>query len=394
MGERKLNISFANWKPAIVFNKSSTLVNGPADADFAMFWTVWDRVSQLYVDKSAIDSKKMVDGAIAGMVAAIGDPYTTYLTEEQNRESKEDLGGAFEGVGIQLGFKDQRLAVIAPLDGTPAVAAGVKPGDLILKIVDKVNKIDQVTDGMSVPEAVKIIRGPKGSQVSLTLLREGVEKPFDVDLTRDTILVKSVTLNWIDRPEEKKIAWVKLSRYGDRTQEEWTEIVGELANLPVNQLEGIVLDLRNNPGGYLEIAAYLTGEFIKSGKLVVAQQYGDGSRIENKVDRNGRLLSTPLVVVVNEGSASAAEIMAGALQDHKRARVVGVKTFGKGSVQQPEDFADGSGVHVTVARWLRPSGEWLDKIGITPDVEVTWEEPTDVTDYSQDPQVSKAVELL
>jgi carboxyl-terminal processing protease len=253
------------------------------------------------------------------------------------------------------------------------------------------------TDGLSIPKAVKLIRGPKGSKVKLTFYREGVDKPFEVEMARDTIVVKSVTLTWVEGTKSRQAAWLKLTRFGDRTQEEWTEAVSEIsAKCPKSddQCAGLVLDLRNNPGGYLEIAAYLAGEFLKPGKVVVTQQYGDGSRIESKVDRNGRLIDMPMVVIVNGGSASAAEILTGALQDYKRAKVVGVKSFGKGSVQQPEDFPDGSGVHVTVARWLRPSGEWLDKKGIMPDTEVKWDEPTEVSDYKQDPQLAQALKML
>jgi carboxyl-terminal processing protease len=393
MGQKKLAISFANWKPAVVVNKLPTMAGKPTEADFAMFWTVWDKVSKLYVDKTELDSKKMIDGAISGMVSAIGDPYTAYLPVETNKEAKEDLGGAFEGVGIQLGYKDKRLAVISPLDGTPAAAAGVKPGDLILKITDEAKKIEMATDTISVPEAVKLIRGPRGTKIKLTMFREGTEKPFELELVRDTILVKSVTLNWIDS-ETKKTAWVKLNRFGDRTQEEWQEAINEITKVPKDQYGGMVLDMRNNPGGYLEMAVYVAGEFLKPGKIVVVQQYGDGSQIENKVERNGRLLTGPVSVVVNGGSASAAEILAGALQDYKRAKIVGVKSFGKGSVQQPEDFTDGSGVHVTVAKWLRPSGEWLDKKGITPDTEVVWDDAKETDNFKDDPQVLKAVELL
>lgn len=393
-----MKLEFVNWKPTVVMNQAPSAASFPSEIDFSMFWVVWDKVSQLYVDKSQLDPQKMIDGAISGMVSAIGDPYTVYLPPQQNKESKEDLGGTFEGVGIQLGYKEKQLAVIAPLDGTPAYAAGVQAGDLILKITDKNAGVEQTTEGMAIPAAVKLIRGEKGTKVTLTLYRDGQDKPFDVELVRDTIIVKSVTLKWVENDSGEKIAWLKLTRFGDRTQEEWLEATGQIATVcgtTDNGLcQGMVLDLRNNPGGYLESAVYLAGEFLPPGKLVVAQQYGDGSKTENKVDRNGRLSDIPLVVIVNGGSASASEILAGALQDHKRAKVVGVQSFGKGSVQQPEDFPDGSGVHVTIARWLRPSGDWLDKKGITPDEEVTWENPKEVTDYKEDPQMAKAVEIL
>ena len=392
LGEQKLKITYANWKPAVVVNTAAIMPGQPSEGDFSLFWTVWDKVSKLYVDKADLDTKKMIDGAISGMVAAIGDPYTVYLPFQQNKETKEDLGGAFEGVGIQLGFKDKQLAVQTPLDGSPAMKAGVKAGDLILKIKDEAKGIDQPTDGMALTGAVKLIRGTKGTKVKLMLFREGIDKPFEVELTRDTIVVKSVTIQYAD-----KTAWVKLSRFGDRTREEWGTVVADVVANCLNQKEkcrGMVLDLRNNPGGYLEMAVYIAGEFLKADDLVVSQQYGDGTKTDNIVDRNGQLVDLPVVVLVNGGSASASEILAGALQDHRRAKVVGIKSFGKGSVQQPEDFADGSGIHVTVAKWLRPSGDWIDKKGITPDVTVAWENGSDATGWENDPQLTKAIELL
>jgi carboxyl-terminal processing protease len=390
IGVQKLKFSYRNWKPAVVVNQNPPGTNKVSQADFALFWTVWDKLQSNYVDKSMLDPKKMIDGAIGGMVAAVGDPYTAYLPVQQNKESKEDLGGAFEGVGLQLGFdKNNRLSVVTPLEGSPGYKAGVKTGDVILHIKDDKNGVDRTTDGMTLPEAVKLIRGQKGTKVQLTFAREGVEKPMVLDLTRDTIVVKSVTWEY-KQNGGKKVAWIKLNRFGDRTNEEWSEAISDVINQK-DQVKGIVLDVRNNPGGYLEGAVYIASEFLSPGKIVVTQQYGDGEKIENKVERNGRLLNIPLVVLVNKGSASAAEILSGALQDYGRAKIYGVQSFGKGSVQQPEDFPDGSGVHITVARWLRPSGDWIDKKGITPDVKV--EMPQDVNS-TEDPQLDKAVQAF
>ena len=194
-GTVEARLRFYNWKPSVVINKSplTQLSSNPQEVDFSLFWTVWDKVNKTYVDKSKLDSKKMVDGAIAGMVAAIGDPYTSYLPVEQNKASKEDLGGAFDGVGIQLGYQDQRLAVMSPLEGSPAKAAGVQAGDYIIHIKDTVANVDRDTDGLSIPEAVKLIRGKKGTSVELTLVRPQVQKPISVSLVRDTIVVKSVS---------------------------------------------------------------------------------------------------------------------------------------------------------------------------------------------------------
>lgn len=384
-GLGQLRFSFANYKPAVVLNKQSTKYQ---DVDFAQFWTVWDKLSEQYVDKSALDPKKMVDGAISGMVSALGDPYTVFLPKTQNDEVKADLDGAFDGVGIQLGFKEKILVVVSALDGTPAKKAGIKSGDFIIHIKDLAKKIDRDTNGITLPEAVSIIRGTRGTEVELTLVRESESKPIIVKLIRDTIVVKSTTVEF-----KNNIAWLKLNRFGDRTQEEWLDAVEQIANRKP-QITEIVLDLRNNPGGYLEGSVYIASEFLPMGKVVVTQQYGDGSKTEHKVIRTGKLLKTPLVVLVNEGSASAAEILAGALQDYKRAKIVGMKSFGKGSVQQPEDFSDGSGIHITVAKWLRPSGDWIDKIGIMPDVEVKMDDPSTSSGQLQDVQLDKAMEML
>ena len=394
LGKQRLVFEFENWKPAVVINRSATLSGKPGEVDFSLFWQVGDKVNESYVDKTDLDAKKMVDGAISGMVAAIGDPYTAFLPVVQNEESKADLGGKFEGVGIQLGFKDHQLAVVAPLEGTPAFRAGVRSGDLILHIKDDKKGVDQDTGGMALPEAVKLIRGEGGTKVKLMIARADREEPFEVELVRETINVKSVTVEYKESGD-RSVAWIKLNRFGDKTKEEWNTVVTDIGdkcagvssrNCPV------ILDVRNNPGGYLETSVFVAGEFLKPDKNVVTQQYGDGKKLESVVERNGRLLNNPLVILVNEGSASAAEILAGALQDYKRGKVVGVKSFGKGSVQQPEDFSDGSGLHVTVAKWLRPSGEWIDKKGVMPDTEIKM--PTDSQDDTADPQLDKALELL
>lgn len=372
--------SFRNYKPSIVLNKE---VPASTNADFSMFWVVWDKLSREYVDKKVLDAPKMVQGAISGMVSALGDPYTVYLPPVLNKEAKADLAGEFEGVGIQLGYKNDILTVIAPLPGTPAEKAGVLAGDLILHIKDDQKKIDQSTDKLAISQAVAMIRGPKNSTIQLTLGREGAKEPIKVDLIRETIINKSVKLKIIEK-DNKKIVHLNLYQFGDRTEAEWQEAISQIGSLP------IVLDLRNNPGGYLEGAVYIASEFLPSGKTVVTQADGVGNKDDLKVNRNGRLLKNKMVVLVNEGSASAAEILSGALQDYQRAKIVGVKSFGKGSVQMPQDFADGSGIHITVARWLRPSGEWIDKIGIIPDVEVIAEK----SDPDMDIQLQKALDIL
>lgn len=355
--------------------------------DLSMMWKVKDKLSSLYLDKNKIDKKTMEYGAIKGMVASLGDPYTVYLTPEENKSSNEDLAGEFGGVGISLGYKDGTLAVMTTLSDTPAEKAGLKTNDLILKIVDKENKVDKDTTGISLTEAVKLIRGKIGSEVVLTMYREDKGK-FDVTLRRDNIVVKSVELEWKES-NGKKVAWVKLNKFTEKIFEEWPEVINQIKSNEGNNFGGIVLDLRNNPGGYLEASVFVASDLIKDG-VVVKQDSTTGLTQEYKVDTSkGNLLNEKMVVLVNEGSASASEILAGALKEYNRAKLVGKKTFGKGTVQQPEDFSDGSGLHVTIAKWLLPSGKNIHGEGVSVDVEVEAG-----TDASKDLQLEKAIEIL
>jgi carboxyl-terminal processing protease len=345
--------------------------------DFSLFWEVWDKVSATYLDKSAVKPREMIYGAIKGMVASLGDPYTAFLPPEENKEVKEDLNGKFEGIGIQLGYRDGTLAVVAPLAGSPAEKAGIRAGDLIIKIDDK------ETIGVSLPEAVKLIRGEKGTKVKLTLIHEAEMETFDREIVRETIIVPSVELSYV----ENDIAHLKLTRFSDTTNEEWLKAVDEIvSHQPL--VKGVILDLRNNPGGYLTGSVFIASEFLPSG-VVVQQQNADGTKETFSVDRLGKITTQSLVVLVNEGSASASEIVAGALKDYGRAKIIGEKSFGKGTIQEAYDIGEGSGLHITTARWLLPNGDWIDKKGITPDYEIA-----DDTKTEEDEQLDKAVEVL
>lgn len=383
VGQKQVDVKWQTYSPTInVVNKEPP---ENINIDFKLFWDTWDLVSREYLDKKAIDPNKMFYGAIQGMVAAVGDPYTVFLPPEQQRSSKDDLNGSFEGVGIQLGFndKDNRLVVVAPLSGTPADRAGIRAGDFIIKIDDK------DTTNMTLPDAVKLIRGPKGTSVKLTLFREGDKDTREVILTRDMIVVKSVEVSYQEIKSGDQIAVIKLSRFGDRTQTEWEEVVSDVLSKGV---KGLVLDLRNNPGGYLEGAVYIASEFLDGG-VVVMQEKSSGERSSYSVNRQGKLLKLPMIVLVNKGSASASEIVAGALQDRKRAKLVGEKTFGKGTIQEAEDLPNGTGIHITIAKWLTPQGRWTNETtGFEPDVEVKAE--TAEEKGIKDPQLDKALELL
>ncbi len=350
------------------------------DVDFALFWEVWDRLEENYLNKEAIDPAQMVFGAIQGMVASLGDPYTVFLKPPENKEVKEDLNGAFEGVGIQLGYKDDQLAVIAPLKGTPADKAGVKAGDLILKINE------EAANDLSADEAAQKIRGPKGTKVKLTLLHSGEKESYEVEITRETIIVSSVEVDFLS-DNGQTVAHLRLLKFGDRTAEEWKKAVSQILDYQP-QVKGIVLDLRNNPGGYLTGSVFIASEFLSSG-IIVQQEQASGFKETYSVDRQGELLTQPLAVLINEGSASASEIVAGSLRDHQRAKIVGTKSFGKGTIQEAEDLPGGAGLHITTARWLLPSGESVDEVGLKPDVEIKDDPETET-----DEQLAKAIEAL
>lgn len=375
------------------FMQLNTSSSQKKNVNFDMFWKVWDTLEKKYVDQKKLDQKKMYYGAIKGMVASIEDPYTFFLTPTENKQSKDDLGGRFEGIGAQLGLKDNRVVVVAPLKNSPAEKAGLRAGDIIVKVDSK------PTADMLLTQVVSLVRGNKGTKVTLTVEREGKELDFSV--MRDTIQVESVetSLNEISRActgECGRVAYLKLNQFGDSTVDEWEQKVAEInAAWKSGKVKGLVLDLRDNPGGYLESSVYLAGEFLEQGKLVVKQE---STTYENKdyyVTRGGSLLSIPLVVLINKGSASAAEILAGALRDHKRAQLIGEKSFGKGSVQEALDLGDGMGLHVTVAKWVLPKGEWINGKGIEPEIKLENVVPEGNTMSRElDKQLDKAIERL
>lgn len=356
--------------------------------DLSMMWKVKDRLTKMYLDKDKMNDQNMVYGAISGMVSSLDDPYTMFLPPKENKSANEDLAGEFGGVGIQLGYKDKTLAVMAPLVKTPAERAGVLAGDLILKIIDKEKKIDRDTTGISLDEAVELIRGKVGTNVTLKMYRESKKDTFEVTLTRESIVVPSSELVWKEQ-SGKKVAWVRLYKFSEQLYTDWPKIVDEIKS---KNADGIVLDLRNNPGGFLQSAVMVASDFVKDG-VIVSQQSSDGSVQKYNVDESRKeLLDKKMVVLVNGGSASASEILAGALKDYNRAKLVGEKTFGKGTVQQPEDFPDGSGLHVTIAKWLLPSGKNIHKVGVDPDVEIKY--VANEKDPKSDNQLNKAIEVL
>ena len=361
--------------------------------DFNLFWQTWDRLEEKYVDQKKIDPTKMFYGAIKGMVASLGDPYTFFLTPEENKDAKADLGGKFTGIGAQLGLKDNKIIVIAPLKDSPALKAGIKPGDVI-KAVD-----GESTEGWTLIQTVSKIRGEAGTEVKLTLGRKD-EKDKKFKIIREEINVESVEYK-IEKSigcanNCKEVGYIKISQFGENTNFEWnTANDFILDKINQNKINGLVLDLRDNPGGFLESSVYIASEFLQKGKLVVKQESSVGINKNYYATRSGSLQDIDLIILINEGSASASEILAGALRDYKVATLVGVKTFGKGSVQEALDLKKGAGLHVTVAKWILPNNEWINGKGITPSVVIENElKDGNTLTRDKDLQLEKAIELL
>ena len=354
-----------------------------ANLDFSLFWQTWDTLGEYYVDKTKLDPMKMYYGAIKGMVASVNDNYTFFMTPEENKQSKDDLKGVFFGIGAELGMNDNQIVVVTPLKNSPAEKAGVKAGD----IVTKVN--NESTKNWSLQQAVSKIRGPKGEKVILTMLRG--EKSVDVSVVRDEINIPFVTTKY-----EGNIAIVELSRFGEPTNDLWDKAVVELlAKQKAGALKGIVLDMRGNPGGFLDGAIHVASEFLSPRDLVVKQEYADKQPEKYFAKREGKLQNVPVVILLNKGSASASEIVAGALRDHKKATIVGENSFGKGTVQQALDLQDDAGLHVTISKWVLPGGSWIQETGIKPDVAVKLDiKEGNTMDRKSDTQLDKAIEIL
>ncbi|MBI2574101.1 MAG: S41 family peptidase, partial [Candidatus Wildermuthbacteria bacterium] len=352
----------------------------PEAVDFSLFWDAWNKLAEKYADAGKLDYKKMVYGAISGMTASLKDPYTVFMDPADTKRFLEDVSGSFEGVGMEVGIKNEELKVIAPLDGTPAQLAGVRAGDTIVKIDG------QSTRSMSVEQAVSLIRGRKGTAVTLSLFREGWKDEKDFAITRTVITIPA--LKW--ELKDKDIAYVKLYHFSENAGDEFRRAAAQIIG---SQAKRIVLDLRNNPGGYLEVAQDIAGWFVKKGDTVVIQD--PGAQGEKKIfasEGSAALRSYPVVVLINEGSASASEILAGALRDNLGIALVGKKSFCKGSVQELEKLRDQSSLKITVAHWLTPKGDMIAEKGLEPDVKI---DMTD-EDYSQgkDPQLDKAIEAV
>jgi len=361
-------------------NKFLCPICPPEDIDFSLFWETYNELQKSFVNKDKIDTQEMIYGAIEGMVRSLGDPYTVFLPPQETKKFIEDAKGSFEGVGIEISVKEGQLQVITPLEGTPAQRAGLRAGDKITQIDGK-STID-----ITIDEAVSLIRGPKGTKVILTIFREGWEKTSEFEVTRAVIEIPS--LKW--EIKNGDIAYLKLYHFTEKAGSDFQAAAFEILNSPADR---IILDLRNNPGGYLDVAQEISGWFLEKGQTVVIEDYGKDEELKiYKSKGPARLSGYPTVVLINRGSASASEILAGALRDNRDIILIGEKTFGKGSIQGLTRLREGSSLKVTIAKWLTPKGELISDIGLEPNIKVEMTEE----DYEQerDPQLDKAIEII
>ncbi len=357
----------------------NTTVGQDATIDFSLFWKVYNILREKYVERESLDAKKLFYGAIDGMLAATGDPYTTFFDPEENKDFKEELEQSFDGIGAEMQIKDGVLTVVAPLENSPAQRAGILAGDKILKI-DGAS-----TENLGLSEAVDKIRGPRGTEVQLSIFHPEEEMLREISVRRDVIVVKSVILEIQDG-----IATIKITRFGDDTTDEFERAAAEIQRQGVR---GILLDVRNNPGGFLDGAVDLAGYFLPVDTVVVIEEDATKKRHTLKTRGRNQFGKIPIVVVLNQGSASASEILAAALREQREDVVlVGEKSFGKGSVQELIPTSSTTSVKITVAHWLTPDGHQINTRGIEPDQVVKFTRAD--FEAKRDPQLDQARALL
>ncbi len=349
------------------------------DTLFAPFWESWNIVHEIFVDQP-VDDTKLMRGAIQGMLAALGDKHTTYMDPDELVQASISIDGEYEGIGAWVDITGDYLVIISPMPDSPAEKAGLKPDDQVIGIDG-----EDMT-GIDGNIVLNKILGPAGTPIVLTIRRDGVAEPFDVSITRAHIVVPSVTGKMLDNTS---IAYVRIDTFGDTTGQELEKALQDLLE---NSPTGVILDLRYNGGGLLTSAVDVSSQFLSPG-VVMYEQLGDGTMNELRGHPGGLILDLPLIVLVNDGTASASEIVAGAIQDYGRGQLVGIQTYGKGSVQNWIELENNQGaVRVTIARWLTPLKRQIHEIGLTPDfiVEITEEDIAN----NLDPQLDKAIELL
>lgn len=368
-------IGFNNW-PLQALGLASSRIPAEAREVFDPFWEVWNLASEQYYDQP-LDPTFLMEGAIDGMLSTLEDPNTRYLPPAVEESARDSMEGEIQGIGVFVEMVDEQITVVSPFEGSPADRAGIMPGDILLQ-ADGVD-----LTGMDLSDAASLIRGPAGTNVHLVILRGDETREFDV--TRDVVQIPSVRGEML--PGD--IAYVRLSRFGNRTPQELQDVLDELLS---QNPQGMILDLRNNPGGGLDASVDIADQFLDEG-VVLTERFGNGRERVFRTSDRGLAEEIALVVLVNEGSASASEVLAGAIRDRDRGALVGETTFGKGTVQTWHALSNGGGVRITTARWLTPDGDWVHEAGLAPDVivpaaEVQPEEPAD------DPQVQAAIQAL
>lgn len=367
------NISYAG--------ETKVYVNDEAiDADFTIFWEAWQKLRLNHVKAPEKTDKDFLYGAIDGLTKIFDDPNTNFFPPAESTKFIEDVSGSFAGIGAEIGNKDTKLVVVSPLKDSPAERAGLLPGDFII-MIDGVPSAE-----MDVNKAVTLIRGEINTRVVLTIDRPGLEKPKEISILREEILMPTTDSEYLDND---RILHLSLYSFNDQAPDKFQEI---LSQVYLKGTQGIILDLRNNPGGYLEVANTLAGWFLPRGELVVTERFRSGAEVHFRAHGNGALARMPMVILINGGSASASEILAGALRDLRHVPLIGEKSYGKGTVQELLELSDGSSLKITIANWVMPSGTILDKKGIDPDylVEFTDED----IEAKKDVQLDKALEVL
>ncbi|MDO8443664.1 MAG: S41 family peptidase [Candidatus Azambacteria bacterium] len=358
----------------------------PEKFDFGIFWDAWNELHNKYVDKNKLSDADLLYGAISGMVKGAGDPYTVFFPPAESKSFKQDVGGSFGGIGAEIGKKKDVLVIIAPLEDTPAKRAGLAAGDKILKINGA------TTENLSVEEAVSKIRGETGTKVTLTILKN-IDGAKMKDITLERAVIK-VPITKLEALKDNSMAHLSFYSFTATAPFEFQQ--SAVSILSTTGYKGIILDLRNNPGGYLEVAVDIAGWFFNTGDLVAIEDFGSDNgqnkTTEFRAGGLGALKNYPMVVLVNQGTASAAEILAGALRDNRGIKLIGEKTFGKGSVQELITLKNDSSIKVTVAKWLTPKKYSISESGLEPDYNVAITEDDIVK--GKDPQLDKAVEVL
>lgn len=351
------------------------------NADFESFWKTWNLLNEKYPDINKISDQDKLYGAINGLVSSLDDPYSVFMKPEEKKAFEEDISGSFSGIGLEVGMRNKVLTVISPLKNTPAYLAGIKAGDKIIKIDNS------LTADLNIEEAVKIMRGEIGTNVTLTIIRNGESKSKEIVVTRGVINVPTLDTEL----REDGIFIISLYNFSANSSALFKKALIEFSEAKTNKL---VIDLRGNPGGYLDTAVNMASWFLPNGKTVLIEDYGNGKKqkIYRSLGYDVFSDQLKLIVLIDKGSASASEILAGALQDYKLAKIVGEQSYGKGSVQEVVNVTPDSLLKITIAKWLTPNGTSISEKGLTPDYEVELTEENIKED--KDPQMDKAVELL